>query len=109
MTSKQVRFGLPLSHFKLLKLLANKLWLDKTNTMRYCITRIAEQEGVLMIEFPEVYAALTEGKRVRRKRWDRDSVLFIQNGQLIWECHGRGTAHQLDWNDMTAKDWSINS
>lgn len=109
MTSKQVRFSLPLSHFKLLKLLANKLWLDKTNTVRYCITRIAEQEGVLIIGFPEVYAALVEGKRVRRKRWDSDSVLFIQNGQLIWECHGRGTEHQLDWNDMIATDWRISS
>lgn len=104
-----MRFSLPFSHFKLLKLLANKLWLDKTNTMRYCITRIAEQEGILMIGFPEVYAALVAGKRVRRERWDSTSVLFIHDGQLMWECHGKGTAHQLDWNDMSAKDWSINS
>lgn len=109
MTSKRLRLSLPLAHFNLLKQLANKLWLDKTNAMRYCITRIAEQEGVFMIGFPEVYAALAAGKRVRRKRWERDSVLFVQNGQLIWECHGRETAHQLDWNDMIAKDWSINS
>jgi len=109
MTSKRLRISLPLAHFNLLKQLANKLWLDKTNTMRYCITRIAEKEGVSMIGFIVVYAALLKGKRVRRKRWERNSVLFIQNGQLIWECHGIGTAHQLDWNDMSAKDWSINS
>lgn len=60
-----------------------------------------------MIGFPEVYAALTEGKRVRRKRWDRESVLFMQNGQLIWKCHGKETMHQLDWEDMSANDWKV--
>jgi len=60
-----------------------------------------------MIGFPEVYAALAAGKRVRRKRWERDSILFIHNEQLMRECHGKLTAHQLDWEDMSAKDWKV--
>jgi len=66
-----------------------------------------QHERHSMIGFAEVYAALTAGMRVRRERWDRNSVLFINNGQLIWQCHGKGTPHQLDWNDLSAMDWSI--
>jgi hypothetical protein len=60
-----------------------------------------------MIQFAEVYATLIEGRHVRRERWDRDSILFIQNGELIWKCHGRGHSHQLDWDDISAMDWRI--
>jgi hypothetical protein len=62
-----------------------------------------------MTGFVEAHAALVEGKRVRRKRWDRGSFLIIRNEELIWEVRGTGSGrpHQLDWDDMTASDWTI--
>ena len=64
-----------------------------------------------MIGFAEVYAALTEGKRVRRKRWNRGSVLFIQGGELMYSCRGKtaltASSDLLDWRDMGARDWTI--
>jgi len=64
-----------------------------------------------MIGFTEVYAALTEGRRVRRERWDDDSVLFVLNGELMYSCRGgvasTATSDLLDWHDMSGKDWII--
>lgn len=44
MAVKKVNIGLHPAQFKLLEKLAAKLGLDKTNTIRYCINRVAEQE-----------------------------------------------------------------
>jgi hypothetical protein len=64
-----------------------------------------------MIGFAEVYAALTAGMRVRRERWDRGSILFVQDGQLMYSCRGKAariaSSDLLDWRDMNAMDWSI--
>ena len=65
-----------------------------------------------MIGFAEVYAALHQGKQVRRKRWDRGSVMFVHNGELMFSCRGRESGNAqismpLDWRDMNAKDWCI--
>lgn len=57
--------------------------------------------------FAEVYAALVEGKHVRRARWDRGNKMYIRDGHLLWECHGHAKPHQLDWEDMSANDWSV--
>ena len=64
-----------------------------------------------MIGFAEVYSALQAGRRVRREWWDRDSVLFVCGGELMYSCRGnaasKATSDLLDWQDMSANDWSI--
>ena len=64
-----------------------------------------------MIDFTEVYAALTAGMRVRRERWDQNSTLFVQDGELMYSCRGNAastaSSDLLDWCDMSAKDWTI--
>lgn len=64
-----------------------------------------------MIGFAEVYAALHQGKQVRRKRWNPRSVMFVHNGELMFSCRGnepsKASSDMLDWNDMNAKDWCI--
>ena len=64
-----------------------------------------------MIGFAEVYAALQAGKSVRRERWDRGSVLFVQGGELMHSCRGnaasKASSDLLDWHDMNAQDWTI--
>jgi hypothetical protein len=47
MSLKKFHVGLSAAQMKVLEKLAAKLGLDKTSTVRYCIARIAEQEGVL--------------------------------------------------------------
>lgn len=47
MAMNRVHLGLSSAQLKVLERLASKLGLDKTNTMRYCINRVAELEGVL--------------------------------------------------------------
>jgi hypothetical protein len=47
MPLKKIHFGLTAAQAKVLERLAAKLGLDKTNTMRYCLARTAEQEGIL--------------------------------------------------------------
>lgn len=44
MALRRVHIGFAPAQFKLLEKLARKLGLDKTNTVRYCVARIAEQE-----------------------------------------------------------------
>jgi hypothetical protein len=46
MTMKRVHLALSPAQLKLLERLSAKLGLDKTNTMRYCINRVAEQEEI---------------------------------------------------------------
>lgn len=46
MALKRVHIGFTATQFKLLERLAAKLGLDKTNTIRYCVSRVAEQEAV---------------------------------------------------------------
>ena len=46
MALRKVNVGLNAPQFKVLEKLAAKLGLDKTNTIRYCISRIAEQEAI---------------------------------------------------------------
>jgi hypothetical protein len=64
-----------------------------------------------MIGFAQVYAALQEGKHVRRERWDRGSVLFVQDGELMYSCRGSAariaSSDLLDWRDMNSTDWVI--
>lgn len=64
-----------------------------------------------MIGFAEVYTALNSGKKVRRKRWDKGSVMFAHNGTLMYSSRGReartASSDHLDWRDMTANDWEI--
>jgi hypothetical protein len=47
MSLKKFHVGLSAAQMKVLEKLAAKLGLDKTSTVRYCIARIAEQEGIL--------------------------------------------------------------
>jgi len=63
-----------------------------------------------MTGFAEVYAALHEGKHVRQRRWDNGSEMFVQNGELVYLCHGEQTLAScdlLDWHDMNRTDWII--
>jgi len=46
MAMKRVHLALSPAQLKVLERLAAKLGLDKTNTMRYCINRVAEQEEI---------------------------------------------------------------
>ena len=46
MVLKRLHVGLTASQVKQLEKLAAKLGLDKTSTIRYCVARIAEMEGV---------------------------------------------------------------
>jgi hypothetical protein len=47
MAIKRIHIGLTPAQLRILEKLNGKLGLDTTNTIRYCVTRIAEQEGVL--------------------------------------------------------------
>jgi len=44
MAQKRLQVGFTVPQHKLLEKLAAKLGLDKNNTIRYCVARIAEQE-----------------------------------------------------------------
>jgi len=46
MALKRVYLGLSPAQYALLRKLSTKLGLDVTNTIRYCVSRIAEQEGL---------------------------------------------------------------
>jgi predicted transcriptional regulator len=46
MALKRVHIGFTAPQFKMLEKLAAKLGLDKTNTIRYCVARVAEQEAI---------------------------------------------------------------
>lgn len=46
MALKRVHIGFSSAQFKLLEKLAVKLGLDKTNTIRYCVARVAELEAI---------------------------------------------------------------
>lgn len=47
MAIKRIHIGLTPAQLKILEKLNARLGLDTTNTIRYCVWRIAEQEGVL--------------------------------------------------------------
>lgn len=47
MAYKRIHVSLSPAQFKLLEKLQAKLGLDTTNTIRYCVARIAEQENLL--------------------------------------------------------------
>jgi hypothetical protein len=46
MALRQFHVGLSATQTRMLEKLAAKLGLDKSNTIRYCISRIAEQENL---------------------------------------------------------------
>ncbi len=46
MVLKHVNLGLTAPQLRRLEKLAAKLSLDRTNTIRYCIARVAEMEGL---------------------------------------------------------------
>jgi hypothetical protein len=46
MTMRKFHVGLSTAQAKVLEKLSAKLGLDKSNTIRYCISRIAEQENI---------------------------------------------------------------
>ncbi len=63
-----------------------------------------------VVDFAQVFEALKQGKKVRRKRWMKDTTLSIDNGELVqhnplWRS-GTSTI-QFDWSDINAKDWVI--
>jgi len=64
-----------------------------------------------MIGFAEVYAALQNGKHVTHQRWDKESVIFVRNGELMYSCRGgeprKASSDLLDWRDMTSTGWRI--
>lgn len=64
-----------------------------------------------MIGFVEVYAALQAGRHVRRERWDRGSVLFVQGSELMYSCRGNAariaSSDLMDWHDISATDWQV--
>jgi hypothetical protein len=47
MAYKRVHISLTPAQFRILEKLQAKLGLDTTNTIRYCVARIAEQENLL--------------------------------------------------------------
>jgi hypothetical protein len=52
MTMKRVHVGFTPVQMRLLKSLAAKLGLDLNNTIRYCISRVAEQESISLARSP---------------------------------------------------------
>lgn len=53
MAIRRIHIGLTPAQLRILEKLSGKLGLDTTNTIRYCVWRIAEQEGVLEDTAPE--------------------------------------------------------
>ena len=53
MALKRLQLGLSTAQVRLLEKLSAKLGLDKTNTLRYCLNRVAELEGLLKEQNPE--------------------------------------------------------
>lgn len=45
MALKRIQVGLSPAQLRILEKLSTKLGLDKTNTIRYCVARVAELEG----------------------------------------------------------------
>jgi hypothetical protein len=65
------------------------------------------------MDFAEAFKALEEGRRIRRRRWDSDVYLAIQDGRL---CYRLWDSFLGDWfseearlygHDLMAKDWEI--
>jgi hypothetical protein len=60
-----------------------------------------------------VVAALNEGKAARRKRWNANSCIYLDEQNRIIRRLARpvlGTqeiAVEIDWNDLTASDWIL--
>jgi hypothetical protein len=57
----------------------------------------------------EAYAALREGKRVRRAAW-RKGVYLDMNRSLfsVWNFEGDLTIpSHIEWRDVAATDWEI--
>jgi hypothetical protein len=66
-----------------------------------------------MADITAVMAALNEGKSARRKRWNAQSCIYLNEQKLIMRRLSRpirGTkevAVEIDWHDLTASDWIL--
>jgi hypothetical protein len=60
-----------------------------------------------------VMAALNEGKSARRKRWNPQSSIYLNEQKKIMRrltqpiCGAHEVAMEIDWNDLTASDWIL--
>jgi hypothetical protein len=60
-----------------------------------------------------VVAALNEGKSARRKRWNAQSSIYLNEQNILLRRLNKpvlGTqevAVEIDWNDLTASDWIL--
>jgi hypothetical protein len=60
-----------------------------------------------------VVAALNEGKSARRKRWNAQSSIYLNEQKILMRRLTKpvlGTqevAVEIDWNDLTASDWIL--
>lgn len=54
--------------------------------------------------FENVIAALQSGKSVRLNRWEKQTRMFVQDGELVCQ-RGNGTPYRYDlsWHELTAK------
>jgi len=63
----------------------------------------------MIVQFADVKVALECGTHARREKWERDTVVFVEDGELMQSNPRWNNASpiQLDWEDLTAKDWQI--
>jgi hypothetical protein len=60
-----------------------------------------------------VVAALNEGKSARRKRWNAQASIYLNEQKVIMRRLSKpvlGTqevAVEIDWSDLTASDWIL--
>ncbi|HEX4650047.1 MAG TPA: hypothetical protein VH250_00965 [Granulicella sp.] len=66
-----------------------------------------------MADITAVVAALNEGKSARRKRWNAQSSIYLNEQNILMRRLNKpvlGTqevAVEIDWNDLTASDWIL--
>jgi hypothetical protein len=61
-----------------------------------------------MAKIHSVLSALTQGRRVRRQNWLRDTHLFLQNDSIMFQAGiARPWRCALTWDEITAPDWHV--
>lgn len=66
-----------------------------------------EKENGAELKFREMISALEDGAKVRRKRWEPTTKMFVDDhNELVCqkgECEPY--TYQIAWYELTAKDW----
>jgi len=66
-----------------------------------------------MADITAVVAALNQGKSARRKRWNAQSSIYLNEQKMIMRrltkpiLGNQEIAVEIDWHDLTASDWIL--